>query len=769
MNVPTIQCPNCSSQVMIPPDLADVQQGRVMCRNCGASLRVSRKKSRQKSDASDTSTTNRLQGVNIPGYELLGRLGKGGMASVFSGVQTTTGRRVAVKVLPPSSAGNPDLVLRFEREAKILASLTHPNVVQVIDRGRVGNIYYFIMEYIPGRTLKERMDEGPISIEEIAHIVTRVGEAIQYCHDHGLVHRDLKPGNVLLNTGGEVKVTDFGISGLIQQLGEITEQGVMIGTPQYVAPEQLRDGSRIDHRADQYSLAVLAYEMLTHSLPVGAFQPVSEKRPDAPKRLDDVLRKALSRDPRDRFRTIREFLHEFRRAVFTPAPSPPAQEEAPAGGGQADKAKKDVRELSSASAEELTVRELRSRAGAAPAPARQGTLQTSDALNEMLNTLRTASPDAPTKPRGSKSAAAKSVRRAESPAKSNAWRWRLIGILGVLVIGGAVIFKLHSVKDEVEQSAKMTLVGGMTAPALLKPPLLKAGDLATALRTPGPAAYMIATRTQTGQWVMDPNLFRCSHLDTLLGTFSFYLTDSTLIAQAESGWRWREGLGLALTTQKESAPARLMLAVASPFRPAVVCKALAETHQAVERGLDQLPVRPIEAFPNMLLNGDFALPISATSGFPSWGIVAGGPAASNINVLSNPQPGEGEPGRWVRLGGGNDVRGIRQSFNVTPGNEHVLTVLARTPEGQNAWLAVGMELASASPGKSAESGGATAGARFFSAWRLDIQTESAWKRYQVRWVCDEAMIAPQARLTLSGYSAAVEVADLRVQIVPAFP
>jgi serine/threonine protein kinase len=754
---------------MIPPDLAEAQQGRVMCRNCGASLRVSRKKSRQRGETSGTSTTDRLQGVTIPGYDLLGRLGKGGMASVFSGVQTATGRRVAVKVLPPSSAGNPDLVLRFEREAKILASLTHPNVVQVIDRGRVGNIYYFIMEYIPGRTLKERMDEGPISIEEIAHIVTRVGEAIQYCHDHGLVHRDLKPGNVLLNTGGEVKVTDFGISGLIQQLGEITEQGVMIGTPQYVAPEQLRDGSRIDHRADQYSLAVLAYEMLTHSLPVGAFQPVSEKRPDAPKRLDDVLRKALSRDPRDRFRTIREFLHEFRRAVFTPAPSPPALAEPSAQGGQPDATKKDGgsgAEPAPASTEAYSVRELRARAGAAPPPTRQGTLQTSDALNEMLQSLRTASPDAPTKSRARKPAQTAAQKR-EQQAKSGAWRWRVIGILGVLILSAAVILRFRSYKDEAEQSAKMTFVGGMTAPAQIKPPLLKSADLSSALKTPGPAAYMVATRTQTGQWVVDPNLFRCSQLETLLGTFSFYLTDSTLISQADSGWRWREGLGLALTTQTDGVPARLMLAVASPFRPAAVCKALAETHQAVERGLDQLPVRPVEAYPNMLLNGDFALPISATSGFPSWGIMAGGAEASTINVLTNPQPGNGEPGRWVRLGGANDVRGIRQSFNVTPGSEHVLTLLARSPEGQNGWLAVGMELASA--GKSVESAATAPPARFYSAWRLDIQTESAWKRFQVRWVCDETMVAPQARLTLSSYTVLVEAADLRVQALPVFP
>lgn len=757
---------------MIPPDLAEAQQGRVMCRNCGASLKVSRKKAQQKRGLSDTSTTDRLQGITIPGYELLGRLGKGGMASVFSGVQTATGRRVAIKVLPPSSAGNPDLVLRFEREAKILASLTHPNVVQVIDRGRVGNIYYFIMEYIPGRTLKERMDEGPISIEEIAHIVTRVGEAIQYCHDHGLVHRDLKPGNVLLNTGGEVKVTDFGISGLIQQLGEITEQGVMIGTPQYVAPEQLRDGSRIDHRADQYSLAVLAYEMLTHSLPVGAFQPVSEKRPDAPKRLDEVLRKALSRDPRDRYRTIREFLHEFRRAVFTPAPSPSAAAEPPAQGGQPDATKKDSRselEPAGASTDAYSVRELRARAGAAPSPTRQGPLPTSDALNEMLESLRTASPDVPTKPRGPRGGkpAPTAARKQEQQAKSGVWRWRVIGILGVLIVGGAVILRLHSFKDDVEHSAKMTLVGGMTAPALLKPPLLKSADLSTALKTPGPAAYMIATRTQTGQWVIDPNLFHCPQLDTLLGTFSFYLTDSTLIAQAESGWRWREGLGLALTTQRDGNPARLLLAVASPFRPTLVCKALAETHQAVERGLDQLPARPIEGFPNLLLNGDFALPISATSGFPSWGIVAGGAAASKINVLTPSQPGHDEPGRWVRLGGANDVRGIRQSFNVTPGSEHVLTLLARGPEGQNAWLAVGMELASA--GRPADSAGGASPARFYSAWRLDIHTETAWKRYQVRWVCDEAMVSPQARLTLSAYSGAIEVADLRVQVTPAFP
>jgi serine/threonine protein kinase len=139
------------------------------------------------------------------------------------------------------------------------------------------------------------------------------------------VHRDLKPGNIMLTDHGEVKVTDFGISGLLRRLGDLTEQGAMIGTPQYVAPEQLRDGSRVDPRADQYALAVIAYEMLTNALPVGAFETPSSLNPSIPREVDAILRKALAPNPADRFRSVREFVHEFAGRCSPPKrlPRPP--------------------------------------------------------------------------------------------------------------------------------------------------------------------------------------------------------------------------------------------------------------------------------------------------------------------------------------------------------------------------------------------------------------------------------------------------------------
>lgn len=330
-------CPNCSASVPLPPAKDVAGRFLVTCPNCGETFYLDRQAA-AKSDPGGA-TSSGLEYLQIPGYTLGRRLGKGGMASVYSAVQNSTNRLVAIKVLPPAYSANPDLVLRFERESRMLAALTHPNIVQILDRGRSGNISYLVMEYILGWTLKDRLEAEPLGAGEAREILTRTGEAIQYCHDQGLVHRDLKPGNIMLTDHGEVKVTDFGISGLLRRLGDLTEQGAMIGTPQYVAPEQLRDGSRVDPRADQYALAVIAYEMLTNALPVGAFETPSSLNPSIPREVDAILRKALAPNPADRFRSVREFVHEFRRALQpAEAPSAPAAVGGAASAGGASRA-----------------------------------------------------------------------------------------------------------------------------------------------------------------------------------------------------------------------------------------------------------------------------------------------------------------------------------------------------------------------------------------------------------------------------------------------
>ncbi|MBI5154736.1 protein kinase [Candidatus Poribacteria bacterium] len=318
-----VLCPQCGASVPVPRFRREGGEAKVRCRICGTLLSIHR----PSRDARKTDQAVNLgETITVPGYEILGVLGKGGMGLVFSAVRQSDQQLVAIKVLPPECAAYPELVQRFDMEAQMMAALCHPNIVQILDRGRVGEHYFIVLDYVPGCTLKDRISKAaPLGIDEVVAIMTPVAEAIQACHDAGLVHRDLKPANILLSQDGRVNVTDFGIANLIQRLGDQTENGVIIGTPQYVAPEQLRDGSNVDVRADQYSLAVIIYEMLTGVLPMGVFEPPSGICRDLTAQAEATLLKALSRDPAKRYDSIRQFTRTFRRSLHRPAEGPSAE------------------------------------------------------------------------------------------------------------------------------------------------------------------------------------------------------------------------------------------------------------------------------------------------------------------------------------------------------------------------------------------------------------------------------------------------------------
>ncbi|MEQ8821704.1 MAG: serine/threonine-protein kinase [Sumerlaeia bacterium] len=248
-------------------------------------------------------------------YELLGVLGKGGMGIVYSAVRSFDGRVVAIKVLPPECAEHPELVERFDHEANLMASLSHPGIVPVLDRGRSGGLEYLVTEYIPGCTLKDRLSTARmVTLGEAAAVVRPVAEAVQTCHDIGLVHRDLKPANILLSPDGRVMVTDFGVANLVTQLGDMTDFGALIGTPDYVAPEQHRDGSCVTTAADQYSLGVIVYEMLTGSLPRGGSGLGGRMRhPGMTEDVQAILARALAWRPEDRYTSIRAFARALKR------------------------------------------------------------------------------------------------------------------------------------------------------------------------------------------------------------------------------------------------------------------------------------------------------------------------------------------------------------------------------------------------------------------------------------------------------------------------
>jgi serine/threonine protein kinase len=181
-------------------------------------------------------------------------------------------RTVALKILPPEVGSDPAFAERFTREAQALAKLTHPNIVMVFDFGETNGYYYFVMEYVDGINLRQSLQLGHVSAEEALAIIPQICDALQYAHDEGIVHRDIKPENVLLDRRGRVKIADFGLAKLVgaTQSGlSLTGTQQVMGTPHYMAPEQMERPATVDHRADIYSLGVVFYELLTGELPLG--------------------------------------------------------------------------------------------------------------------------------------------------------------------------------------------------------------------------------------------------------------------------------------------------------------------------------------------------------------------------------------------------------------------------------------------------------------------------------------------------------------------
>ncbi|QRN93050.1 serine/threonine protein kinase [Archangium violaceum] len=253
--------------------------------------------------------------VELPGYELVRVLGRGGMGEVWLARQKSLRRMVAVKVLPPRLAKDPEFVTRFDKEATALAALNHPNIVQIIDRGVAGEHYYFVMEYVEGRSLRDVMRE--LSPSEALRVALQVARAIESAHDKDIIHRDLKPENILLDGRGHVKVADFGLAGIRRPDSrlQLTATAVAMGTINYMAPEQRRDAKNVDGRADLFSFGVVLYEMLTGELPVGRFKLPSERVEGLDARVDDVVARLLENEPEARYLKAAEVCRELESLV----------------------------------------------------------------------------------------------------------------------------------------------------------------------------------------------------------------------------------------------------------------------------------------------------------------------------------------------------------------------------------------------------------------------------------------------------------------------
>ena len=216
----------------------------------------------------------------IPGYEIIERLGKGSMGLVFKAKQTSVDRIVAVKVLLDTLAQNKEFIKRFQREAKIAAKLQHNNIVNAIDAGEVEGHHYFVMEYVEGATIKDELDQKKVFDEKVAlKIVMAVAEAMKHAHERGLIHRDIKPENVILTKDGGVKLADLGLARLTaDEKWAMSEAGMAIGTPYYISPEQVRGQVDVDIRADIYSLGATLYHMVTGKVPYPGETPAEVMR-----------------------------------------------------------------------------------------------------------------------------------------------------------------------------------------------------------------------------------------------------------------------------------------------------------------------------------------------------------------------------------------------------------------------------------------------------------------------------------------------------------
>jgi eukaryotic-like serine/threonine-protein kinase len=286
-------------------------------------------------------------------YRITRKLGAGGMANVYLAEDQELGRRVAIKILNERHANDEQFVERFRREAKNAAGLSHPNVVSVYDRGEAEGTYYIAMEYVEGRTLKDLvLRRGPSPVPIAIDYTRQILSALRFAHRNGVVHRDIKPHNVIVDSEGRVKVADFGIARA--GASQMTETGSIIGTAQYLSPEQAR-GAPVDQTSDIYSVGIVLYELLTGTVPFSGESPVeiamkhlsqtpeppSSRRPDVPHDLDLVVLRSLAKDPSERYRSAEEMdadLARVARGLGVSSETAEAATTVLAGGGAASPA-----------------------------------------------------------------------------------------------------------------------------------------------------------------------------------------------------------------------------------------------------------------------------------------------------------------------------------------------------------------------------------------------------------------------------------------------
>ncbi len=275
-------------------------------------------------------------GQMLGSYRIINQIGQGGMATVYKAYQASMDRNVAVKVLPGQLAESAEFMQRFQQEARIIARLEHPHILPVFDYGETDGITYFVMRYLEAGTLKEKMETGrPLPLNEIDKLFSQLADALSYAHSMGVVHRDLKPANALIDSRGNIFLTDFGIAKILEDASpRLTQTDAIMGTPAYISPEQAQ-AMKVDQRSDIYSLGIILYEMVTGRVPFIADTPLaviikhvsdplplpSSVKTDIPESIERVILKALAKNPDDRFATVADFAEAWKKSLEQKASS----------------------------------------------------------------------------------------------------------------------------------------------------------------------------------------------------------------------------------------------------------------------------------------------------------------------------------------------------------------------------------------------------------------------------------------------------------------
>ena len=309
-----IHCPSCGTGLKFT---TSVQQKFGRCPRCQE--RFALDDAIKQADEQVQAAYSLSPGTTFAGLRIERPLGAGGMAEVYLATQLSLGRSVAVKLLPEFLTQNPRALARFDREARALAALRHPNIISVIDRGRTDEgRSYIVMDVIEGSNLRDAIADGTLASSDIIRIMLALCDGLQHAHDHDIVHRDLKPENILLDSNGRPHIADFGIARLRRGTGAttaVTGDNAIMGTQGYMAPEQIGGAKDADHRADIYGLGVLLYEMMTGQLPLGTWQPPSECGFDFPYNFDEVIHHALRTNPLERFQSASDLADAMRKAI----------------------------------------------------------------------------------------------------------------------------------------------------------------------------------------------------------------------------------------------------------------------------------------------------------------------------------------------------------------------------------------------------------------------------------------------------------------------